>query len=788
MVAITTRSGKGSPLTNAEMDANLNNLNESQTIMGEPMGHADKTQSTISFDAGTRTFTITPVGASFVVWCKGEKYTYTTAQTVVIPDTAGLHFIYFSSTGVLSTKMSYFTWDEDAPTSYVYWNATNNEAVYFADERHGVTLDWQTHEYLHRTRGAAIANGFAASGYTLSGDGSADADAQITIEGGTFFDEDMQIDIVSSNTPTANTFEQDLNSPARIPILYLEGSEWRITSPTDYPVKQGTARPQYNLYTGGAWTLVDVTNTDYTCTWILATNNLTYPVVGVISQSNLSTLNNAEAAVFEDLDLPGFPSVEFRPLYKLIFQSNNSYSNTPHTRLRGITDIRSISSVGVAPSLISDHGNLSGLTDDDHPQYLSASDVRPGIASAVKKSLIPSTPVAGGVAYGTADSLDFSAAGTAGQVMTSGGASVPTWTTATDANTASAIVKRDASGNFSAGTITASGLSNSGNLQIGNGASASLGSTAPFAWVSARALSSSNTSTSPQELLRLSWEEGSQDLGAGEGAAINFSARLVTDDAGVFRTVAQVATKKEASTDNAISALTFSTSSDGTTGNLTERARIDSSRNVGIGITPVLSLDVAGRGRFLQNVAASSGAIVLRQSSGDTEGAFIQWVNNANSAEKGWIHVDTSSNMKFATASTERMRLSSAGGLSVGTTSDPGAGAIYATGNITAYFSDDRLKTNLGNIQDALSKVKALNGFYYEANQTAQDLGYKPIREVGVSAQQVQAVMPEVVAPAPIDDKYLTVRYEKLIPLLIESIKELADRVIILEEKLKERA
>jgi len=89
MVAITTRSGKGSPLTNAEMDANLNNLNESQTVMGEPMGHADKTQSSISFDAGTRTFTIQPVSTSFVVWCKGEKYTYTTAQTVVIPDTAG---------------------------------------------------------------------------------------------------------------------------------------------------------------------------------------------------------------------------------------------------------------------------------------------------------------------------------------------------------------------------------------------------------------------------------------------------------------------------------------------------------------------------------------------------------------------------------------------------------------------------------------------------------------------------------------------------------------------------
>jgi hypothetical protein len=453
MVAITTRAGKGSPLTNAEMDANLNNLNESQTIMGEPMGHADKTQSTISFNAGTRTFTIAPVGANFVVWCKGEKYTYTTAQTVVIPDTDGLHYIYFSLTGVLSTKMSFFTWDEDAPTSYVYWNATLNEAIYFADERHGVTLDWQTHEYLHRTRGAAIANGFALSGYTISGTGSSDSDAQVTLEGGTFFDEDMQVDIVSSNTPTANTWEQDLSSPAQIPVLYLDGTAWKITTPNDYPVKKGTLL-QYNVYSAGSWSVSDITSGDFTVSWILATNNLNYPVVAVLNQSATNTIGQAEELHFEDLTLPGFPSVEFRPLYRLIYQSANSYSNATKAKLVGVQDLRSVSAAGVAPSLISDHGNLSGLTDDDHPQYLSVSDVRPGIASAVKKSLIPSTPVAGGVAYGTADSLDFSAAGTAGQVMTSGGASVPTWTTATDANTALAIVKRDASGGFSGGTIS----------------------------------------------------------------------------------------------------------------------------------------------------------------------------------------------------------------------------------------------------------------------------------------------------------------------------------------------
>lgn len=719
MAAITTRSGKGSPLTNAEMDANLTSLNESQTVMGEPMGHADKTQSTISFNAGTRTFTISPVSTSFVVWCKGEKYTYTTAQTVVIPDTAGLHYIYFSSTGVLSTKMSYFTWAEDAPTSYVYWNATNNEAVYFADERHGVTLDWQTHEYLHRTRGAAIANGFAASGYTLSGDGSADADAQITIESGTFFDEDMQIDIVSSNTPTANTFEQDLNSPARIPILYLEGSEWRITSPTDYPVKQGTARPQYNLYTGGAWTLVDVTNTDYTCTWILATNNLNYPVVGVISQSNLSTLNNAEAAVFEDLDLPGFPSVEFRPLYKLIFQSNNSYSNTPHTRLRGITDIRSISSVGVAAALVTDHGNLSGLTDDDHPQYLSTSDVRAGVASAVKKSLIPSTPVAGGIAYGTADSLDFSAAGTAGQVITSGGASVPTWTTATDANTASAIVKRDASGNFSAGTITAA---LSGNADT----------------------ATTSTHLAGGGANRLAYQTGS-------GASAFVVAPTTTDtflkwDGSAFTWAVAGSNITDDTTTNATYYPALSTSNSGSFS-----AVKTSSTKLSFNPSTGLLTATAFAGSLTGNVT------------GDASGSAATFTS-------------TSQNSQFNS-------------IGVGTAGSGTAGEIRATNNITAYYSDERLKTKVGDIEDPLGKVRAIKTMLYHANEIAVSLGYDAsVVEVGVTAQSVQSVQPQAVAPAPIDEQYLTVRYERLVPLLIEAIKELADKVIVLEEKLKEGA
>jgi hypothetical protein len=123
--------------------------------------------------------------------------------------------------------------------------------------------------------------------------------------------------------------------------------------------------------------------------------------------------------------------------------------------------------------------------------------------------------------------------------------------------------------------------------------------------------------------------------------------------------------------------------------------------------------------------------------------------------------------------------------LGVNTAASGTAGQIRATGDIVAHYSDDRLKTKLGNIEDALAKVRTLSGFYYEANETAQNLGYEAIREVGVSAQQVQAVQPEVVAPAPIDAKYLTVRYERLVPLLIEAIKELDGELQSIKQQLK---
>ena len=124
------------------------------------------------------------------------------------------------------------------------------------------------------------------------------------------------------------------------------------------------------------------------------------------------------------------------------------------------------------------------------------------------------------------------------------------------------------------------------------------------------------------------------------------------------------------------------------------------------------------------------------------------------------------------------------GSLGIGTAASGTTGEIRATNDITAYYSDDRLKTKFGNIKNALKMVTSLNGFYYEANKTAQDLGYTVRKEVGLSAQEVQKVLPEIVVPAPIDEQYLTIHYEKMIPLLVEAIKELNKKIDKIDKKI----
>ena len=116
------------------------------------------------------------------------------------------------------------------------------------------------------------------------------------------------------------------------------------------------------------------------------------------------------------------------------------------------------------------------------------------------------------------------------------------------------------------------------------------------------------------------------------------------------------------------------------------------------------------------------------------------------------------------------------------------ANEIAATGDVIAGYSDERLKDRRGNITGALESVLKMNGFRYTNNELAKQNGYTDDSiQIGLSAQEVEAVYPEIVKLAPFDlktlddgsvisasgENYKTLDYSKLVPVLVEAIKEL---------------
>jgi hypothetical protein len=132
--------------------------------------------------------------------------------------------------------------------------------------------------------------------------------------------------------------------------------------------------------------------------------------------------------------------------------------------------------------------------------------------------------------------------------------------------------------------------------------------------------------------------------------------------------------------------------------------------------------------------------------------------------------------------------------LGVGTAAGP-TGTIRATNSITSFYSDIRLKDNIEYVKNAGEKLYKLNGMFYKQNELAEKYGYKNYsQQVGLLAQEVQSVVPEAVFPAPFDIdaneksksgmNFLTIKYEMLIPLIIETIKEQQRELEELCEKL----
>ena len=132
-------------------------------------------------------------------------------------------------------------------------------------------------------------------------------------------------------------------------------------------------------------------------------------------------------------------------------------------------------------------------------------------------------------------------------------------------------------------------------------------------------------------------------------------------------------------------------------------------------------------------------------------------------------------------------------------------GTIRMMSTYTENYSDQRFKEILGLVDEPLKKINQIRGVYYEENDLAKKFGYNSKeRQVGLIAQEVQKVLPEVLSIAPFDagdgenvgdltnsisgENYLTIRYERMMPLLIEALKKQKEQIDYLKTILMKQA
>jgi len=191
------------------------------------------------------------------------------------------------------------------------------------------------------------------------------------------------------------------------------------------------------------------------------------------------------------------------------------------------------------------------------------------------------------------------------------------------------------------------------------------------------------------------------------------------------------------------------------------------------GVTGTLGVSNGGTGQ----TTYTNGQLLIGNTTGNTltkatltQGTGVTITNGTGSITLAIGQaVETSSNVQFNS-------------LGVGTAGSATAGEIRATNNVTAFYSSDaRLKENVQVIPNALAKVQQLRGVNFDWTQQyindhgGEDGFFVRKHDVGMIAQEVEAVLPELVADR--SDGYKAMKYDRVVALLIEAVKELAAEV-----------
>ena len=220
--------------------------------------------------------------------------------------------------------------------------------------------------------------------------------------------------------------------------------------------------------------------------------------------------------------------------------------------------------------------------------------------------------------------------------------------------------------------------------------------------------------------------------------------------------------------------------------------RINASGNVGMG-TGSPTLPSGRTGLVIRPTNSQTTSEIILQSNNNTDGTTAGLAISNIFNDGAAIYQRSGSHLRFGTNDLERMRITETGNVGIGMIGAayrldvsgsarisgslavgnilPSAtvGRIDAANDVVAFStSDARFKTNIFPISSSLDKIKQISGVEFDWIPDIKH-GYEG-HDVGVIAQELEKVLPEVVTTR--DNGYLAVKYEKIVPLLIEAIKE----------------
>jgi hypothetical protein len=215
--------------------------------------------------------------------------------------------------------------------------------------------------------------------------------------------------------------------------------------------------------------------------------------------------------------------------------------------------------------------------------------------------------------------------------------------------------------------------------------------------------------------------------------------------------------------------------------------------NVGIGNSAPSSTLTVGNA-----TGTVSGEITINPQATTNEGGQISLKKSLTGSTVDWTidqYGTTSADARFrifnGSTETTGIIIKENGNVGIGTTTP--TTKLYVNGDITANSvagtSDSRYKTNIRPVTNALDKVKALQGVYFNWNQKAfPEKEFGPQDELGFIAQEVEKIVPEVVTKDKSKDEYRSVKYDKVVALLVEAIKEQQKQIEKLQLKVKQLA